>query len=98
MSTFTLKQKRLEQLRTQLYGKQSEIPQKTKLSKKASESIPVTMSSERKTLNSQDNTAHIKKDLMRVIFFTIAALSFQFLIHVALSNHWISLSKYGFNF
>jgi hypothetical protein len=97
MSTFTLEQKRLEQIRRQLYGKQSNLSQ-PKVSKKDSKpSDGVTVKTSHSTTTIPDEN-HIKKDLLKVGILSSLAILFQFLLYSAISNNWVNLSTYGINF
>jgi predicted nucleotide-binding protein (sugar kinase/HSP70/actin superfamily) len=97
MSTFTLEQKRLEQLRKQLYGKQANLsqPRVSKKDSKSSDDITVKTSHQTTTIPGED---HIKKDLLKVGALSIIAILFQFILYSAISNNWVNLSTYGINF
>lgn len=98
MSTFTLEQKRLEQLRRQLYGKQENLPTPKSVKKDVKTGEKETTKSSSHSTSNLPSENYIKKDLLKVLSLSIVALLFQFLIFAAITNNWLSLNRYGINF
>lgn len=93
MATLTLDQKRLEQLRTQLYGKSELKP--TKQSKSKNEPV------EKVTLRNgehQDTIGFIKKDLLKVLSLSAFVLFLQFVVYFALASKWLTINFYGISY
>ncbi len=97
MSTFTLEQKRLEQIRKQLYGKQSERKSvQAKLEKDSGTSAQ--HKSAAKSSPTLGTESYITRDLFRVLIFSVVAISLQLLVHQALVNKWIHINFYGITY
>lgn len=97
MATLTLDQKRLEQLRTQLYGK----PAVEKPSKKGKNEKEETVT--KKTITPHPasqfgSSSFIKKDLTKVFALSSLILLLQLTIYFALANNWITLNLYGITY
>jgi hypothetical protein len=101
MSTFTLEQKKLEQLRKQLYGKQELTPVKKSAKKAKTDTAKETTTPLKQSYTSSYGSltdTHIKKDLTKVVFITGIALIFQYLLYTAIINNWLRLGSYGITF
>lgn len=97
MATLTLDQKRLEQLRTQLYGKPDiEKPKKLKKGEKE-EKIEKTIHTPHPA-SQFGSSSFIKKDLTKVFALSSLILILQLTIYFALANNWITLNIYGITY
>ncbi len=96
MSKYTLEEKRLERLRRQLYGKQdgqtkpqsqpkiSTQPKNENKNEYKYEAVRQDMSNLALTDN-QSHTAFLKKDLLKITYISLGALSLQLLLYWSLS-------------
>lgn len=98
MSTFTLEQKKLEQIRKQLYGKQQPVAVAKSLNKdtKITENNLTTKSAAKSNTYLPDN--HIKQDLVKVAFLSVLAIIFQFFLYTAIMHNWLGVNSYGLKF
>jgi hypothetical protein len=98
MATITLDQKRLEQLRTQLYGKPDlEKPKKLKKGDKE-EKITGKATITPHPASQFGSSSFIKKDLTKVFALSSLILLLQLTIYYALANNWISINIYGITY
>lgn len=95
MATLTLDQKRLSQLRTQLYGKPEGITPKKSLKNVKSGQKEVIDHTDHQNSSFEN---YIKKDLTKVFFLSAIILFLQFAIHFALVNKWLVINFYGITY
>jgi len=93
MATLTLDQKRLEQLRTQLYGKSEQKPTKQLKIKDGTVEKTILRNGEH-----QDTIGFIKKDLLKVLSLSSFVLLLQFAIYYALASKWLTINFYGISY
>lgn len=98
MATLTLDQKRLEQLRTQLYGKPAvEKPSKKRGKNELEEKVTKTTITPHPA-SQFGSSSFIKKDLTKVLALSSFILILQLTIYFALANNWITLNIYGITY
>ncbi len=95
MATLTLDQKRLEQLRTQLYGKPSEhkAGKNTKNKSEINEKVSTV-----KPGANREVVGYIKQDLTKVVTLSTLILILQFAVYYALANKWLTINFYGISY
>lgn len=88
MSKITVDEKRLQNLRQQLFGKEEHITSKNVYRETGGFNLGLTNT--KSTVSNFENT-YIYKDLIKISILTLLAFSFQLCIYLSLKNNLIRL-------